>query len=73
MTLPGLLRLELIQLSLLPIDLGLLRRHPPLQVFILFLPRLHLVADERASNESYGRADASTGPGVAGGAADDRT
>jgi hypothetical protein len=33
-----LLPLELPKLSLLPLDLGLLRRHPPLHFFVLLLP-----------------------------------
>ena len=67
-----LLRLKLIQLVLLTIDLRLLRRHPSLQVFVLLLPRLHLIADQRAAEEPDRSPDASAGAGVAGGAADDR-
>jgi len=47
--LPGLLRLELIEFSLLPFDLSLLRRHPPLHLVLLLLPSLHLVTDEGAT------------------------
>ena len=43
--LPGLLRFELVQLPLLPIDFCLLRRYPPLHFFVLLLPSLHLVTD----------------------------
>ena len=41
-----LLRFELIQLSLLPVDFGLLRINPPLRFCILLLPGLHLIADQ---------------------------
>jgi hypothetical protein len=43
--LPGLLRFELVQLPLLPVDFSLLRRYLPLHFFVLFLPSLHLVTD----------------------------
>jgi hypothetical protein len=66
-----LLTFELLKLSRLTLDFGFLCRHAPLQVFIVSLPRLHLVADERTTDESYRRADARSGTGVAGRAADD--
>jgi hypothetical protein len=69
---PRLLRLELIELSLLPIDLGLLRIDPPLHLGVLVLPGLHLVADQRAAEKPHGRANAGPGAGVSRGAADDR-
>jgi hypothetical protein len=68
-----LLRFELIELSLLPLDLGLLHLHPPLHVFVLLLPRLHLIADERAPDKTDRRSDAGPGPRVSGRAADDGT
>jgi len=43
--LPRLLRFELVQLPLLPVDFSLLRRYLPLHFFVLLLPRLHLVTD----------------------------
>jgi hypothetical protein len=66
-----LLTFELLKLSRLTLDFGFLCSHAPLQVFIVFLPRLHLVADERTADESYRGADARSGPGVARRAPDD--
>jgi hypothetical protein len=40
---------QLFELSLLPIDLGLLGVHAPLYFRVLILSRLELVADERAA------------------------
>jgi hypothetical protein len=66
-----LLRLELIELSLLPLDLGLLHLHPPLDVIVLLLPSLHLIADERAADKTDRRSDAGPGACVSSRAADD--
>jgi hypothetical protein len=66
-----LLRFELIQLSLLPIDLCLLCRHPPLHFFVLLLTGLHLIADESPAEKSDGGPDTGTRPGVAGGGTND--
>ena len=70
--LPGLLRFELLDLSIDPLDLSLLLRHLPLQILFLLLPRLHLIADQGAADQSDSGADAGAGAGVAGSAADDR-
>jgi hypothetical protein len=71
--LAGLLRLELIELSLLTVDLGLLGGHLTLYVGFLILPRLHLIADQSAAEKTHGRTDAGAGARVAGGATDNRT
>jgi len=47
--LPRLLRFELLDLSICPVDVSLLRRHLPLQILFLLLPRLHLIADQGAA------------------------
>ena len=47
--LPRLLRFELLDLFTCPVDLSLLRRHLPLQILFLLLPRLHLIADAGAA------------------------
>jgi hypothetical protein len=44
-----LLRLELLDLSICPLDFGLLRCHLPLHILFLLLPRLHLIADQGAA------------------------
>jgi hypothetical protein len=67
-----LLRLELIELSLLPINLGLLRIDAPLHFGVLVLPGLHLIADQRAAEKSHCGADTGSGAGIPSGAADDR-
>jgi hypothetical protein len=72
-SLPGLLRFKLVQLSLLPFNLGLLRRHSPLHFRVLLLARLYLIADQRSANKPDGRADAGAGAGIPGGATDDRS
>jgi hypothetical protein len=66
-----LLRFELIELSLLPFDLGLLHRHPPLYFFVLLLTSLHLIADQSSPEKSYGSTDTGTGAGVSGSTSDD--
>jgi hypothetical protein len=70
--LPGLLRFEPLQLSLLPIYLCLLRLYPALHVFVLFLPSLHLITDQRPAEEAHGSADTGASAGVSGRAANDR-
>jgi hypothetical protein len=67
-----LLRFELIELPLLPVDLGLLRLKAPLSFFVLFLPGLHLITDQRAAEESHRSADTRAGASVSGSASDDR-
>jgi hypothetical protein len=44
-----LLRFELVQFSLLSLDLGLLRLNLPLRLRVLVLPSLHLVTDQCAA------------------------
>ena|SRR5688500_856896 len=67
-----LLRLQPVQVSLLPVDLGLLGGKSPLDVGVLLLPLLHLIADQRSAEETDGGADAGAGSGIAGRAADNR-
>ena len=67
-----LLRFQLVQLSLLPVDLRLLRLKPLLDCRILLLPRLHLIANQRAAEKSDSGANAGAGAGIASGAADNR-
>jgi hypothetical protein len=67
-----LLRFELLDLSICPVDLSLLRRHLLLQILFLLLPRLHLIADQGAAEQADSGADAGAGAGIAGSAADDR-
>ena len=55
--LPSLLRFELIQLPLLPVDFSLLGLKALLYVGILLLPRLHLVADQGSADEPNGSTD----------------
>ena len=71
-SLPRLLRFELLDLPICPVDLSLLRRHLLLQILFLLLPRLHLIADQGAAEQPDSGADAGAGAGVAGSAADDR-
>ena len=51
------MRFELLDLYL-PVDLSLLRRHLPLQILFLLLPRLHLIADQGAAEQPDSGADA---------------
>ncbi len=67
-----LLCFQLIQFHLLAIDLILLRLDLLLQRRVLFLPGLHLIADQRAAEESDRSADSGAGSCIAGCAADDR-
>ncbi len=71
-TLPFLLLLcfQRVQLSLLAIDLSLLRLDLLLDSRILFLPSLHLIADQCATQKPYRCADPCACPGVPGGATD---
>ena len=71
-SLASLLRFELIELPLLTVDLGLLGGHLTLDVGFLILPRLHLIADQSAAEETHGGTNAGAGAGIAGRAADDR-
>jgi hypothetical protein len=66
------LRFELIELSLLPFDLSLLRLELLLHRRVLPLPGLHLVADQRATHKSHRSTDAGARSGVAGRTADYR-
>jgi hypothetical protein len=66
-----LLRLELIELALLLFDLRLLFGHAALKICILLLPCLHLIADQCATEKTYGRTDSGSSTGVAGRGADD--
>ena len=65
--LPRLLRFELLDLPICPVDLSLLCRHPLLQILFLLLPRLHLIADQGAAEQANGSTNAGTGAGIAGG------
>jgi len=47
-----LLRLELLELLILPLDLSLLSCQLLLHSLLLFLPRLHLVADQGAADQA---------------------
>jgi hypothetical protein len=62
----------LVQFSLLPFDFGLLCLYAPLHFFILLLPSLHLIPDQRPTEESHGSADTSASTGVSRGTANDR-
>jgi len=64
-----LLLLELLELPILPVDLGLLSGYLPLNILVLLLPRLHLVADQGAADQTDGGTNAGPGAGIAGGAA----
>jgi len=50
--LPRLLRFELLDLPICPVDLSLLCRHPLLQILFVLLPRLHLIADQGAAEQA---------------------
>ena len=65
-----LLRLELLELLVLPLDLRLLGLQLLLHRLILLLARLHLIADQGAADQSYGSTDAGAGTGMTRGAAD---
>ena len=65
-----LLRLELLELSVLLLDLSLLGRQLLLHCLILLLPRLHLIADQGAADQANCSANAGAGSGMACGAAD---
>ena len=60
-SLPRLLRFELLDLPICPVDLSLLCRHPLLQILFLLLPRLHLIADQGAAEQANGSTNAGTG------------
>ena len=66
MTLPCLFRLELVQLSSLPFDLSLLRRHFVLYVVLLVLPSWHLFADPSPAYQTNDSADRSSAMPVCG-------
>src|SRR5262245_32052577 len=66
-----LLRFELLEFSVLLLDLSLLGRQLLLHGLILLLPRLHLVADQGAADQANRSADAGAGSGVSSSAADD--
>jgi hypothetical protein len=53
-----LLRFELLDLSIGPVDLSLLRGHLLLQILFLLLPCLHLIADQGAADQPDSGADA---------------
>jgi hypothetical protein len=53
--LSGLLPPELVELSLLPLNFGLLRRQLSLDLLVLSFPRLHLVADQGAAESIKAR------------------
>ena len=59
-SLPRLLRFELLDLPICPVDVSLLCRHPLLQI-------LHLIADQGAAEQANGSTNAGTGAGIAGG------
>jgi len=63
---------ELLELSLLAFDLGLLLRKLPLHRRVLILALLHLVADQGAAEEPDGSADTRTGACIARRATDNR-
>ena len=66
-SLPRLLRFELLDLPICPVDLSLLRRHLLLQILVLLLPRLHLIADQGPAEQANGSTNVGTGAGIAGG------
>jgi len=67
-----LLRLELLEFLILPLDLSLLRRQLLLHGLILLLLRLHLVADQSAADQADGSADPGAGTVGIGGMMYDR-
>lgn len=72
MNLPSLLRLELVQLPLLPVDFSLLRLKTSLYVGVLLLSRLHLIADQGSADQANGSSDAGPRAGIASRASDNR-
>jgi hypothetical protein len=66
-----LLLFELLQLLRYPIELGLLLGHLLLQLLFLFLPLLHLIANQSAADQTDGSANTSARSGMSGSAADD--
>jgi hypothetical protein len=66
-----LLLFELLQLLRYPIELGLLLGHLLLQLLFLFLPLLHLIANQSAADQTDGSANTSARSGMSGRAADD--
>ena len=70
--LPSLLRFELVQLPLLPVDFSLLGLKALLYIGVLLLPGLHLVPDQGSADEANGSTDARACAGIAGRATDDR-
>jgi hypothetical protein len=65
-----LLLFELLQLLRYPIELGLLLGHLLLQLLFLFLPLLHLIANQSAADQTDGSANTSARSGMSGRAAD---
>ena len=47
------------------LNLGVLLRHPRLQIIFLFLTSLHLITDQSAADQPNCRADAGAGAGIA--------
>ena len=66
-----LLSLELLQLSVLLLDLSLLSRQLLLHGLFLLLPRLHLVADQGAADQTDCSAYAGSGSSMSCSAAND--
>jgi hypothetical protein len=64
-----LLLLELLDLLILPLNLRLLSRQLLLHRLVLLLSRLHLVADQRAADQTHGSTDAGASAGIPCGAA----
>ena len=62
---------ELLEFHTLPLDLRVLFGQLPLHVLLLFLPCLHLIADQGAADQSDCGADAGARAGIPGGRADD--
>jgi hypothetical protein len=54
--LAGLLCLESLEFEVLPLNLGVLRRHSPLQIIFLLLASLHLITDQSAADQPNWRA-----------------
>jgi hypothetical protein len=67
-----LLLLELLDLLILSLDLRLLCRQLLLHGLVLLLPRLHLVADQGAADQTYGSTNAGASAGISCGAANNR-
>ena len=68
-----LLGFQRVQLSLLPIDLSLLRLNLLLHSRILVLALLHLISDQRAANKAYRSTDACAGARIARRTTDNRS